>query len=67
MEVQHINTATGSASSNSNTKHLKHPLTTANNALLLKSTEYNKRSDLNYKLELYYHYRKILKKRDATS
>ena len=47
MEVQHINTATGSASSNSNTKHLKHPLTTANNALLLKSTEYNKRSDLN--------------------
>ena len=47
MEGQNINTATGSASSNSNNKKLKQPLTTANKARLLKSTDSNKRSDLN--------------------
>ena len=46
MEGQNINTATGSASSNSNKKNLKQPLTTANKARLLKSTDSNKRSDL---------------------
>ena len=39
MKFQNINTATGSASSNSNTKKLKQPSTPANKALLLKSTE----------------------------
>ena len=46
MEVQTINTATGSASSNSNKNTLKQPLTTANKALLLKSMDSNKRTDL---------------------
>ena len=47
MEVQNINHATGSASSNSKKTKIKQPLTTANTALLLKSTDSNKRSDLN--------------------
>ena len=46
MEVQHINTAIGSASSNSNTTNLKQSLSTANKALSLKSTDSKTRRDL---------------------